>query len=182
MRASQAVADHLLAMPELKTPRAVAVYWAMMSELPLLHAVSALQREGHALYLPMVQDDSSLHFGRWGTGAEMRPNRFGIPEPLPAAADEIQPAHLDIVLVPLLAFDDCGARLGSGAGFYDRSFAFLRDVARPAHPLLVGVAYAFQQVSKLPVEAWDVPLDAIVTEQAMIRFGPAAMAVPARDV
>jgi 5-formyltetrahydrofolate cyclo-ligase len=169
MTASQKVAEHLLAMPELGAPRAVAVYWAMRSELPLLHAVSALQRAGHQLYLPLVQDDASLRFGPWRPGAEMQPNRYGIPEPVNAPEDALVPSRLDIALVPLLAFDHRGARLGSGAGYYDRSFAFLHAVARPASPILVGVAYAFQQAPELPSEAWDVPLDAIVTEQSLMR-------------
>lgn len=170
MRASQAVADHLLAMTELQMPCAVAVYWAMTSELPLLHAVSALQRAGHRLHLPMVQDDGAMRFGRWQPGAATQPNRFGIPEPVVTGDAVVEPARLDMVLVPLLAFDGRGARLGSGAGFYDRSFAFLHGMARPTHPLLVGVAYDFQQVPALPSEAWDVPLDAVVAERGLIRM------------
>jgi 5-formyltetrahydrofolate cyclo-ligase len=169
MRASQAVADHLLAMTELQTPCAVAVYWAMQSELPLLHAVSALQRAGHRLYLPMVQDDGALRFGPWQTGEATQPNRFGIPEPVVTSDAVVEPARLDIVLVPLLAFDGRGARLGSGAGFYDRSFAFLHGMVRPTRPLLAGVAYDFQQVPALPSAAWDVPLDVVITERGLIR-------------
>jgi 5-formyltetrahydrofolate cyclo-ligase len=171
MRASQAVADRLLPMPELAAPRTVAVYWAVQSELPLLHAVTALQRAGHRLCLPVVQADNTLRFAPWQASTPMRPNRFGIPEPDVGADAWLAPDQLDVVLLPLLAFDDRGGRLGSGAGYYDRSFAFLRASARPARPFLLGVAYAFQQVPALSIAEWDVPLDAIVTEQRILRVG-----------
>ena len=78
-----------------------------------------------------------------------------------------------IVFLPLLAFDRRGHRLGSGGGWYDRSFAFLADLPRPAHCVLVGVGYAFQEVPMLPVEAHDVRLDFIATERELIDCIPA---------
>jgi len=72
------------------------------------------------------------------------------------------------VLVPLVAFDDAGNRLGMGAGYYDRSFAFRR--AAPSPPLLVGVGYEFQRVPALAAQPWDVPLDAVLTERGLQRF------------
>lgn len=169
MRASQAVADQLLSMPELKAAQTIAVYWAVQSELPLMHAVTALQRAGHRLCLPLVQADNTLRFAPWQPTTPMRPNRFGIPEPVVGSDETLAPDQLDIVLLPLLAFDDRGGRLGSGAGYYDRSFAFLRASERPAQPFLLGVAYAFQQVPALPNAEWDVPLDAVITEQQQLR-------------
>lgn len=169
MKASQMVAEHVLSMVELQTPCVVAVYWAMRSELPLLHAVSALQRVGHQLCLPMVQADFTLRFGAWRPGDAVKANQFGIPEPDIDVRNVFAPQQLDVILVPLLAFDTAGGRIGSGAGFYDRSFAFLSQRARPSRPLLVGVGYALQQVAALPVAEWDVPLDAVVTEDELIR-------------
>ena len=83
-------------------------------------------------------------------------------------AAQLAPHALDIVLVPLLAFDRRGTRLGSGGGYYDRSFAFLHGQARPHRPLLVGVGYAFQEVESLPAAAWDVALDYIATDAELI--------------
>jgi 5-formyltetrahydrofolate cyclo-ligase len=95
-------------------------------------------------------------------------NRFGIPEPQLPAAQQWQPEALDAVLVPLLAFDRHGNRLGSGAGYYDRSFAFLGTRRPRPAPLLIGVAYAMQEVERLAIEPWDVPLDYIATEAELI--------------
>ena len=71
-------------------------------------------------------------------------------------------------VLPLLAFDGRGNRLGTGGGWYDTTFSFLREQPRPARPLLVGVAYAFQQVDALPAESWDVPLDYVATDTALV--------------
>jgi 5-formyltetrahydrofolate cyclo-ligase len=70
--------------------------------------------------------------------------------------------------VPLLGFDRHGHRLGFGGGYYDRSFAFLRDLERPSKPLLVGIGYASQEIDSLAPEDWDVRLDYVATERELI--------------
>ena len=104
----------------------------------------------------------------WLPGQELVANRFGIPEPEHNPANEVDPRALDLVLVPLLAFDRRGHRLGSGGGWYYRSFAFLKTQTRPASTLLVGVGYADQEVPALTAEAHDVALDYVVTERELI--------------
>ena len=71
-------------------------------------------------------------------------------------------------LFPLLGFDRRGNRLGSGAGYYDRTFAFLRELQRPAQPILVGIGYHFQEVAAMSPNAWDVPMDFIATDRELI--------------
>src|SRR5690606_17806228 len=95
------------------------------------------------------------------------PNRFGIPEPVIDGGALLEPAALDLVVVPLVGFDARCHRLGMGGGWYDRSFAFRH--ARPAPPLLAGAGFAFQQVDgELPREAWDVQLDAVCTDHSTL--------------
>ena len=79
---------------------------------------------------------------------------------------------MDVILLPLLAFDRQGRRLGAGGGWYDASLAFLREVSRPATPLLVGIGYAFQEVEAIPREPWDVDLDYVATDAELIACGP----------
>jgi 5-formyltetrahydrofolate cyclo-ligase len=164
--AAEALAQGLRDWPPLRAARRVAGYWAVRGELPL-HAllVPPLSFEYH---LPVLQPGNLLRFAAWRAGAPLASNAYGIPEPdLPP--DALRGGEeLDLVLVPLLAFDRQGARLGSGAGYYDRSFAFLRDLPRPARPRLLGIAYGFQEVERLPSEAWDVPLDHVATEAGVI--------------
>jgi len=95
-------------------------------------------------------------------------NRFGVAEPAVHNSMLVSARNLDAVIVPLLGFDKDANRIGMGGGFYDRSFAFRKYRHKWQHPLLIGVAYSFQQVESLPTEPWDVPLDVVVTEQKLL--------------
>ena len=168
LAAADAVARRLADQPEARQPGYVGGYWAVGGELPL-HAVQMRLAPGQAWCLPVVLDGGSLGFAPWRAGDPLRTNRFGIPEPDLETASLLDPADLSLVLVPLLGFDRAGHRLGMGGGYYDRSFAFRRGRAAP--PLLVGVAYACQEVAALDAEPWDVDLDALATEREWLRFG-----------
>ena len=108
-----------------------------------------------------------MTFRRWQPGEKMVANRFGIPEPVDGR--ECEPRRLELVLAPLVAFSGNGTRLGMGAGFYDRTFAFAKDNPA-AGPWMVGIAYALQQVDSLPSQPWDVPLGAVITERGLQVF------------
>jgi len=100
----------------------------------------------------------------------MRYNRFRIPEPALHARHRISPMALDLVLTPLVAFGDEGARLGMGGGYYDRTFAWLHHRHLWRTPRLIGVAYGFQYHPDLEANHWDVPLSAVVTEEGVRLF------------
>ena len=87
-------------------------------------------------------------------------------EPAVDDSEALDASELDLVLTPLVAFDDCGHRLGQGGGFYDRTFAFRHNQAAP--PLLIGIAYAFQQRPRLEPQPWDLKVDLVVTEKAIL--------------
>jgi len=95
-------------------------------------------------------------------------NRHGIPEP--AVAETLPARSLSVVFLPLLGFDGTGTRIGSGAGYYDRAFAFRRRRHSWHRPLLVGIAFACQRVDHIERGPHDVPLDAVVTEQGVEYF------------
>ncbi|RFF31280.1 5-formyltetrahydrofolate cyclo-ligase [Wenzhouxiangella sediminis] len=144
----------------------IAGFVAHRGEPDLSAALSWLDEEDRAVLLPVVRD-LDMHFRRWRPDAAMKANRFGIPEPV--GSEGFAPAQIDLVLMPLVGFAADGARLGMGAGFYDRAFAFRHG--RPDDlPRLVGVAYAVQEAESLPVDDWDVPLDGIITEQGLRWF------------
>jgi 5-formyltetrahydrofolate cyclo-ligase len=169
LQAAAGLARHLGEQPELRQPGYVGGYWATGGELPL-HSVQLRLAPGQVWCLPIVQDDGSLRFGPWNPGDPLRPNRFGIPEPELDPASTLAPADLAWALLPLLAFDPAGHRLGMGAGYYDRAFAFRLE--SPAPPLLIGVGYHWQALeAPLQANAWDVPLDAACTELGYRRFG-----------
>lgn len=140
----------------------------MRGEMPLHAAFASLRSRAQTYCLPMLSDTRSLCFAPWQSGLPLRNNRYGIPEPDVPVGARLTPMDLDLVLVPLLAFDRLGNRLGNGGGWYDRSFAFLREVAQPARPILVGIGYHFQEVPDLAAQPWDVRMDYIATDKELI--------------
>ncbi|MEO0368982.1 MAG: 5-formyltetrahydrofolate cyclo-ligase [Pseudomonadota bacterium] len=96
-------------------------------------------------------------------------NEFNIPEPI-INDHAVDLTRMDAVLVPLVAFDGFGNRLGMGAGFYDRAFEFRRTDKETVKPWLIGLAHDFQQVTQLNNQPWDVPLDAIITPSQIVRI------------
>ena len=94
---------------------------------------------------------------------------FGIPEPIVRPRYQLRARDLDCVLLPLVAFDAQGFRLGMGGGYYDSSFAFLGQPPQRSKPRLIGLAYGFQYIQQLPRDPWDITLDGVVTEQGLQR-------------
>ncbi|ODU41643.1 5-formyltetrahydrofolate cyclo-ligase [uncultured Aquimonas sp.] len=172
MAAALALPQRLRPLPSLSQPGYVAGYWAMDGELSL-HAL--LMGQPPFVYcLPCLREDGSLGFAPWRTGDPLRSNRYGIPEPDLERTSQLEPEQMHCVLVPLVGFDRRGGRLGAGGGYYDRSFAFLNTVPRPASPQLVGIAYGFQQLEDFAPEPWDVALDYVATERELIDCRAAA--------
>ena len=167
MNAAQGLRASLERLPEFLTDERIAGYWACDGELPLNLAIAPRAAQGQRLLLPLLADDGLLQFAPWQAGEPLYPNRFGIPEP-ESPTERYAPFQLDVVLLPLLGFERHGHRLGHGGGWYDRSFAFLKQQPRPTSPLLIGVGYSFQEVETLIPEEWDVELDYIATEGELI--------------
>ena len=147
-----------LAIPNHAT---VAGYHPFRDEADPRALLEALSARAHPLALPcIVASRTALVFKSWAIGDMLAPNAYGIAEPL-STAPEVVPAA---VLVPLLAFDSNGHRLGYGGGYYDRTFEALGNVR------IIGIAYSGQEVPALPREPHDRRLDMIVTENGVRRF------------
>lgn len=165
--AAQGLRRSLEQLPEYHTDARVAGYWAVNGELALNLVIPPLLARGQQFLLPLLGAERQLRFAPWSSDEPVEPNRHGIPEPVHVTAP-LAPFQLDLVLVPLLAFDRRGQRLGYGGGYYDRSFAFLNEQTRPTEPLLVGIAYDFQEVDAIEPARWDVPLDFVATDRELI--------------
>ena len=154
---------------QLRPGRRIAVYIAHDSEADPSAIVRLARRNRCELYLPAICDyrRRRMEFRRYSIGARLRPNRYGIGEPERDAAPRIAVQRLDLVLVPLVAVDPRGTRMGTGAGFYDRCLQHLRAGRSWRRPKLIGVGYEFQRVAQLAARAWDVPLDALLTEKGL---------------
>ncbi len=167
--AAMALRDNFLdAMAEMSMarPAAVAGYWPMGGELDARPLLLGLHEGGFTCALPVIQGRGRpLVFRAWRPGADLEPGDLGTLHPS-SAETQVVP---QVVLVPLLAFDGRGNRLGQGGGYYDRTLADLRHRGRV---LAVGLAYARQEVDSLPFERRDQRLDWIVTEDKAAAFQP----------
>jgi 5-formyltetrahydrofolate cyclo-ligase len=154
----------------LQPGRRIAVYLAANHEANLEALIDVARARRCRLYLPTIIDyrRSRMVFKEYAARGPLRVNRYGIAEPGSGAA-RIALLELDLILVPLVAVDSQGARLGSGAGFYDRCLHHLRGHRRWRRPKLIGVAYELQRVPHLAPAPWDVPLDALITERNFYR-------------
>lgn len=139
----------------------IGLYLPQGGELDVLPAVLGSHRSGRQLFLPVLRQRHHMEFMRWRPGQALVSNRFGIPEPPLRQGHPVPLWSLDVLLLPLVAFDASGNRLGMGGGFYDRTLAGLAGRAR--RPRLVGIAYGFQEVDALPVAPWDQKLDQVLT-------------------
>ncbi|MFO7274316.1 MAG: 5-formyltetrahydrofolate cyclo-ligase [Bacillota bacterium] len=158
----------VLAAPEWARAHTVLLYMPVRGEVDTAALAEAGRLAGKRLLLPRVeQGDRLLRLHLWdGTAAQLVPGAYGIPEPRPDLP-QVAPAVVDLVIVPGVAFDRRGYRLGYGGGYYDRLLPEL------AHAVRIGLGYGFQLVDLLPAEPHDVRLDALATEHGLYRF-PAA--------
>jgi 5-formyltetrahydrofolate cyclo-ligase len=158
-------AEHFIRALTLAEGAVVSGYWPVGDEFDTRPLLERLHRSGHPCCLPVVAGKGKpLAFRRWEPGDALVPAALGIPVPLPEA-DELAP---DVLLVPMLAFDDQGYRLGYGGGFYDMTLRSLRANAEAT--LGVGMAFAGQRVAAVPHDGSDERLDWIVTEEGARRF------------
>ena len=142
----------------------VAGYHPIRTEANVLPVLGMMARRGWQTALPVVAGPvEPLVFRAWATGDDLTPGAYGVKVPVETAASVVP----DVVLVPLLACDRIGHRLGYGGGFYDRTLATLRTAGAMT---AIGIAYAGQQVEALPVGVHDVPLDQVLTEDGLQSF------------
>jgi 5-formyltetrahydrofolate cyclo-ligase len=160
---------HLMKLPQFLRAQHIALYIAADGELNPRSIAAQLWKMGKHVYLPVLHptQDGQLWFLEYTPDTQLKPNRFGIPEPDHRSERKLPAKLMDVVLLPLVGFDRKGGRLGMGGGFYDRTFAFHKG--KKTKPYLLGLAHACQEVEHLDMADWDIPLYAVVTDQALIK-------------
>jgi 5-formyltetrahydrofolate cyclo-ligase len=158
--------QHFKQAIEVPAGAPISGFWPMGDEIDVKPLLAQLHASGHPIGLPVVlKKGEPLIFRQWHPGSSLVNGGFGTEVP-PPSAPELEP---QVLVVPLLAFDAEGYRLGYGGGFYDRTLDKLRT-GSAADPLAVGVAFSAQHVSRVPRDDFDQPLDWIVTEKAAHHF------------
>lgn len=167
-RAAKRLLQQLRKLPEFRRARHIALYSASDGEISTNEVLRHCQQRGKVCYLPVIHRDTKqaqMRFHRHAPGQTLRSNTFNIPEPNALRRRQIDPARLDMMLLPLVGFDRRGNRLGMGGGYYDRALAFKQRRNAANTPLLIGLAHHLQEVERLPTQHWDIPLDWVATDR-----------------
>jgi 5-formyltetrahydrofolate cyclo-ligase len=170
--AARALAANVAGSRLYLVSRRIACYLPNDGEIDTCLVIEHIRRLHKILYLPVLSplEHDRLWFAEATPKTRLVPNRFGISEPAVPARDLVRAQQLDLILMPLVGFDDRGNRLGMGGGFYDRSLEFLRHRTRWHKPQVLGIAYDFQRVNGLTPDPWDIPLQGVITDRAVYLY------------
>ncbi len=136
-------------------------YYPYNNELDCSEILKKFENKKYLITLPKIRNNFKMDFFEWTSKEPLTINKYGIPEPISNIS-----RYPDIILVPLLAFDKNLNRIGYGGGFYDR---YIQKIKRKKKFILIGLAYSFQRVRKIPINKHDMKLDFIVTEKNVVK-------------
>lgn len=161
---SKKIKEHFFASQHFMPQTVFAVYYPIGSEVNSRPLIDTLNDMGHITALPVIKDrQSALEFRVYRSEQKLNKGAFGVPEPSPNMPTVIP----DFLIIPMLAFNKQGYRLGYGTGFYDRTLTEMRR-AKPIKA--IGVAYSVQQIDDMPVESHDEKMDWIITEKEALKI------------
>ncbi|MCG3461199.1 5-formyltetrahydrofolate cyclo-ligase [Xenorhabdus bovienii] len=166
---AQQVAQNAMSHPKIQQANKIALYLAFDGELDTRPLIQQFWQQNKQVYLPVLHPFSQHHllFLHYHPETSLNCNRFNIEEP-PLDVRQVLPvSELDVMFIPLVAFDSTGQRLGMGGGFYDRTLAKWQQ--QNFYP--IGLAHDFQLVNSLPSASWDIPLPEIITPEKIWRWG-----------
>jgi len=160
--ASQKIADKVISSDLFLRAIDIAVYIPMESEVDTWPIIKRAWQMKKRIFAPITRKTFTLSFRRLDNENELLTSKMGLREPI--NGQPIQPDALDLVLTPLVAFDAQKNRIGMGGGYYDRTFAFLKQKPDAVKPVLAGLAFEGQRVEKIPSNPWDIRLLHVFTE------------------
>ncbi len=172
-RLSNKIVKHITSSRLYNNADNIAVFLANDNEPNLAPLITHAWKMGKNCYLPVIgrRFESRLNFQLYTPNSIMLPNRYGILEPKRCPATTLAKSWcLDLLLMPLVAFDLNGNRIGMGGGYYDKTLAYRGFRTKWHKPPLMGVAYSDQQITTIKAEQWDITLDYIATNKEIKRF------------
>ncbi len=162
---SSIIAKKIIRHPTFIQSKHIAYYVPDENEVDTSFIAQEAQRLKKSLYLPIFSEKNKLAFYLIDSNTQFEKNKLGILEPIVLNQSPASPAELDLMLIPLVAFDQYCNRLGRGAGCYDRTLEFTKQLSQGQRPTLMGLAYEFQKVDEIIPKEWDIKMDAIITEK-----------------
>jgi len=163
---SRLLCQNVTASRSYMSSQRIACYLANDGEINPQQLIEHAWSMNKQVFLPILSPfRHSLYFAPYQTGSKLKLNQFKIPEPECHPSRWISARQLDLLLLPLVAFDPAGNRVGMGGGFYDRTLAYLQHREHWRKPILAGLAHEIQKVDHLDRQNWDVPLDYVITEK-----------------
>ncbi len=153
-----------------RSSKNIAFYLANDGEIDPSQLLEHARFLGKNIYLPILSPvKNSLYFAPYQADGQLKLNRFDIPEPVCHPSEWKTARQLDLLFLPLVAFDLSGNRMGMGGGFYDRTLAYLQHRHYWRKPVLIGLAHEIQKIGQLDSQRWDIPLDFIITEELIYK-------------
>ncbi|VUD53843.1 5-formyltetrahydrofolate cyclo-ligase [Thalassocella blandensis] len=166
--ASRRLCWRLSKHPAFKQAKTIAFYMASDGEISPWPLLKLALKQNKQVFLPAIRPNNGMEFRQFCEKRQLKKNQFNILEPHPSSV-RIGSAQLDVILMPLVAFDAEGNRLGMGGGYYDRALSFKRSFKK-AGPTLIGLAHNLQEHPLIHTESWDIPLNFIATDARVIRL------------
>lgn len=161
-QASRTICKRVVGTREFASSKYVGAYLPMHDEVDTREIIQRAWRANKRVFVPILRGNAQMLFCEITPDTELEQNRLRIWEP--SRGRIIEPERLDLVIAPTVAFDERNHRIGMGAGFFDRCFAFLRHRRHWLRPKLLGVAFQCQKVEKITPNAWDIRLYRIITD------------------
>ena len=160
--ASEKIAEKVIHAPWFQRAEHIACYLPTPEEVNTWTVIARAWRMKKRIFVPVIEKKHQMHFQEINAETELQTNQFGIPEP--KHGDFVTARMLDVVLTPVVAFDESNHRVGMGGGYYDRTFSFLKNRKFLFHPRLIGLAFACQKVERISPNPWDIRLFSTITD------------------
>ena len=136
-------------------------YYPSNYEINDLHILELFEKKRYNILLPIIRQNNQMDFFKWSNNDPLKINKYGIPEPISSKI-----FYPDILLIPLVGYDNDLNRLGYGGGFYDR---YIEKIEKIKKIIKIGLAFSYQKIKKLPINQYDKKLDFIVTENEILK-------------
>jgi len=162
--ASQKIADLVIRSSWFRSSKFIACYLSTEEEVDTWSLIERAWRMKKRVFVPLIKKNFTMQFCELTADSTLISNWYGLSEP--QDGEIMAPRRLDLVLTPVVAFDDNGNRIGMGGGYFDRTFSFLRNRHLFFHPKLIGLAFSCQRVEKIAPNPWDIRVFRMINENS----------------